>query len=209
MQEGRSKKKKQPNNNLMSRNKLLLAERNMKNNCSDSEANTLTNTITNTNGRKRRQDGDNRDDGDCSNGTQATATTITPTLPENQQPNAVISFETALPTYTHWALAHMLLHPSPSLPRNVTDDAVVFDDDDDEVTIFTAKCNRKGVGATTATTNSAASATSVTTQCFPSPVQYIVTQNVDGLHRKTNIPRDKMSILHGCSKFTFLSLFAG
>lgn len=28
-------------------------------------------------------------------------------------------------------------------------------------------------------------------------LHHIVTQNVDGLHRKTNIPREKMSILHG------------
>ena len=49
--------------------------------------------------------------------------------------------------------------------------------------------------------DSAATTTTTMTQT-PTLLQYIVTQNIDGLHRKTNIPRNKMSILHGCGKST-------
>ncbi|KAL7547035.1 hypothetical protein ACHAWF_010348 [Thalassiosira exigua] len=74
---------------------------------------------------------------------------------QNKQAKKFISFESAMPTYTHKALTHMVLHP----PRG------------------------KGpAGDGTQRTY----------------LHHIVTQNVDGLHRKTNLPRNKMSILHGC-----------
>ena len=76
---------------------------------------------------------------------------------EEDRPQKFKSFETALPTYTHRALTHMILHPPPQ------------------------------------SNNSSKSLDSQRTY-----FQHIVTQNVDGLHRKTNLPRNKMSILHGC-----------
>lgn len=75
------------------------------------------------------------------------------------------SFEAALPTYTHRALAHLILHPPPtSQSSNESSDGGSKDDSTAQRTY----------------------------------IHHIVTQNVDGLHRKTNLPRNKMSILHGC-----------
>ena len=141
--------------------------------------NPLTDKLTNNGRRKRRKD----DDGCCSNGAKC-----------NQPPKSAISFETALPTYTHWALAHMMFHTPPTLLRKITNDAEDNYDDRDNK-------SHKNIHQSNQNVVSAAATTTTMTQT-PTPLHYIVTQNIDGLHRKTNIPRNKMSILHGCSKST-------
>ena len=78
-----------------------------------------------------------------------------------------ISFEAALPTYTHWALAHLIVQPPPPPDESNNDNRDSSKDN----------CRNRTY------------------------IHHIVTQNVDGLHRKTNLPRNKMSVLHGCSKF--------
>lgn len=143
----------------------------------DTNTNVVTNTLAPlenkiTNGRRKRKQDD--DDEGHKNGTKP-----------NQQPKSVISFETARPTYTHWALAHMMLHPTPLTSSIAEDD----DGDDNE--------SSRNVVRTTTSANIDAK---IQYPPPPPPLQYLVTQNVDGLHRKTNIPRNQMSILHGCSK---------
>ena len=88
-----------------------------------------------------------------------------------------ISFETALPTYTHKALTHLILHPPPSANDKSSKGNGSNDADDD---IFDDECS------------------SEEEESSRTYLHHIVTQNVDGLHRKTNLPRDKMSVLHGC-----------
>ncbi len=78
-----------------------------------------------------------------------------------------ISFEAALPTYTHRALTHLIVQP-PTPPDESNNDNRDSSNDN---------CRNRTY------------------------IHHIVTQNVDGLHRKTNLPRNKMSVLHGCSKF--------
>ncbi len=147
--------------------------------------NPLTNKLTNNGRRKRRQD----DDGGCSNGAK---------LSQPPKSESAISFETALPTYTHWALAHMMFRTPPILLRKTTDDAEEDHEDGDNKS---HKINPRNQNVVSAAATNTTTTTTPTTQT-PTPLQYIVTQNIDGLHRKTNIPRNKMSILHGCSKFT-------
>ena len=78
-----------------------------------------------------------------------------------------ISFEAALPTYTHRALTHLIVQPPPPPDESTHDNGVSSKD----------TCRNRTY------------------------IHHIVTQNVDGLHRKTNLPRNKMSVLHGCRKF--------
>ena len=89
-----------------------------------------------------------------------------------------ISFENAEPTYTHRALAHLITHPPPS-----TDD----DDDDDD----------DGESSSNDDNDSNSSNAKSSSRTY---LHHIVTQNVDGLHRKTQppLPRHNLSILHGC-----------
>lgn len=70
----------------------------------------------------------------------------------NDDKSAIPSFASVIPTYTHRALTHLILHP-PS----------------------------KSYDETTHRTY----------------LNYIVTQNIDGLHRKACLPRKHLSILHG------------
>mmetsp|Transcript_7334 Transcript_7334/g.18197 ORF Transcript_7334/g.18197 Transcript_7334/m.18197 type:complete len:391 (+) Transcript_7334:184-1356(+) len=83
-----------------------------------------------------------------------------------------ISFETAVPTYTHNALTHLILRPPPKTTPPRSDDSDQSDDgsDKDHSNINPQRTY----------------------------LHHIVTQNVDGLHRKTSLPRSKMSVLHGC-----------
>lgn len=67
---------------------------------------------------------------------------------------AIPSFETAIPTYTHRALTHMVLHP----PNH-------------------GEANKD-----------------ITQRTL---LNHVVTQNIDGLHRKSRLPRKHQSILHG------------
>mmetsp|Transcript_37160 Transcript_37160/g.68289 ORF Transcript_37160/g.68289 Transcript_37160/m.68289 type:complete len:372 (-) Transcript_37160:206-1321(-) len=78
-------------------------------------------------------------------------------LPDTEDKPKFTSFENALPTYTHTALTHLILHPPPENSEENNNE-------------------------------------NITKRTY---LHHIVTQNVDGLHRKTNIPREKMSILHG------------
>ena len=90
-----------------------------------------------------------------------------------------ISFETALPTYTHKALTHLILHPPPSANGESSKGNGSNANYDD---IFDDECSDSEEKEESRRTY----------------LHHIVTQNVDGLHRKTNLPRDKMSVLHGC-----------
>jgi len=74
-----------------------------------------------------------------------------------------ISFEKALPTYTHRVLTHLILHPPLKQSRNNNSEGG----------------NNSNDGANR------------------TYLHHIVTQNIDGLHCKTDLPRDKISILHG------------
>lgn len=78
-----------------------------------------------------------------------------------------ISFEAALPTYTHRALTHLINLPPPRRHDSSSESDDSSKNNDRDRTY----------------------------------IHHIVTQNVDGLHRKTNLPRNKMSVLHGCSEF--------
>ena len=68
------------------------------------------------------------------------------------------SFEAAMPSYTHRALTHLILHP-----------------------LTTAELSNVDKKSSQSRTY----------------LHHIVTQNVDGLHRKSRLPRQNMSILHG------------
>jgi hypothetical protein len=74
----------------------------------------------------------------------------------NSTKPAIPSFETAIPTYTHRALTHMILQPPPAKDGDANDDT--------------------------------------TQRTF---LNHVVTQNIDGLHRKSRLPRKHQSILHG------------
>mmetsp|Transcript_8732 Transcript_8732/g.18465 ORF Transcript_8732/g.18465 Transcript_8732/m.18465 type:complete len:346 (-) Transcript_8732:271-1308(-) len=91
--------------------------------------------------------------GNESNGRKRKQSELQEAIKESKQQTTkkFISFETALPTYTHRALTHLILHP----PKNNN-----------------SKNKR-------------------------TYLHHIVTQNVDGLHQKTNLPRTKLSVLHG------------
>lgn len=91
---------------------------------------------------------------------------------EQQPTKKFISFENALPTYTHKALSHLILHP----PLNTT----------------------QSLGDEKRDTNDTIENTNSNGKAHRKYLHHVVTQNVDGLHRKTNLPRDNMSILHGC-----------
>lgn len=84
----------------------------------------------------------------------------------NDAEQKFISFDTALPTFTHRALTHLIIQPPPP------------PDDSSSDTGDSSKDNYKS----------------------RTYIHHIVTQNFNGLHRKTNLPRNKMSILHGCSE---------
>lgn len=94
----------------------------------------------------------------ASNGRKRKQSELQEAIEESKQQTTTkfISFETALPTYTHRALTHLILHP-PKKNNNNND----------------SNNNNRTY------------------------LHHIVTQNVDGLHRKTNLPRTKLSILHG------------
>jgi mono-ADP-ribosyltransferase sirtuin 6 len=74
------------------------------------------------------------------------------------------SFASAIPTYTHRALTHLILQPPP-LKQDESDDS-----------------------------GCAAPAQKSKQRTY---LHHIVTQNVDGLHRKSRLPRKHHSILHG------------
>ncbi|KAL3807291.1 hypothetical protein ACHAXA_004865 [Cyclostephanos tholiformis] len=82
----------------------------------------------------------------------------------NNTRQPVVSFEAALPTYTHRALTHLIVQPPPR-PH----DSSSYSGDSSK-----NNCRNKTY------------------------IHHIITQNVDGLHRKTNLPRNNLSVLHGC-----------
>jgi mono-ADP-ribosyltransferase sirtuin 6 len=90
----------------------------------------------------------------------------------NNNTRQYISFESAVPTYTHKALTHLILNP-PTITTNNND-------------------NNNDQSSTTTSTNNSIKSSNRTY------LHHIVTQNVDGLHHKTSLPRNKYSILHGC-----------
>ncbi len=92
----------------------------------------------------------------------------------NTKQQQFISFEAALPTYTHRALTHLINQPPPQRHDSSSDS-----DDSSKNKDYRNRTY----------------------------IHHIVTQNVDGLHRKTNLPRNKMSVLHGCSKHILSQYF--
>ena len=91
---------------------------------------------------------------------------------KNGNTRQYISFESAVPTYTHKALTHLILNPP-----------------------TTANNNDNGNSNDQSTTTSTNNSTNNSNRTY---LHHIVTQNVDGLHHKTSLPRNKYSILHGC-----------
>ena len=77
---------------------------------------------------------------------------VSETISSNDDKSAMPSFASAIPTYTHRALTHLILHPPPT--------------SSDEIMHRTY-------------------------------LNHVVTQNIDGLHRKACLPREHRSILHG------------
>jgi mono-ADP-ribosyltransferase sirtuin 6 len=85
--------------------------------------------------------------------------------PDTTLKQSIPSFVTALPTYTHRALTHLILQPPPKSRNNDSEDNTV-----DEAS---------------------------TPQSQRTYLHHIITQNIDGLHRKSCLPRKHQSILHG------------
>lgn len=122
--------------------------------------------------RKRKQDESSLE--------QTTSTESSASAPTNSVPSAVanksekqnsISFETAIPTYTHRSLTHLILQPPPPSNDSNTSNSDASNDESDS--------NYK------------------TDTIKRTYLHHLVTQNIDGLHGKTHLPRDKISILHG------------
>ena len=115
------------------------------------------------------------------------------------------SFENALPTYTHRALTHLILHPPPPpSSTDAADDASQEsssddnDDDDNEEELDNNNTTTSNNNGNTDNDNNNNNNIITQQQQTRTYLHHIVTQNVDGLHRKTNLPRKHMSVLHGC-----------
>ncbi|KAL7472459.1 hypothetical protein ACHAXS_012746 [Conticribra weissflogii] len=111
-----------------------------------------------------------------------------------------ISFQTAIPTFTHRSLTHLILQPPPppsNDENNDIDQSNSGDGDGD------GDGNKEESEADTTTNRhennkrdktSSGSGNNINNQTY---LHHIVTQNIDGLHNKTKIPRQYISILHG------------
>jgi mono-ADP-ribosyltransferase sirtuin 6 len=119
--------------------------------------------------RKKSSMGENNDMQDKNSSSNDNATNSS-----SSNTRQYISFESAVPTYTHKALTHLILNP----PTTTNNNDNINDNNNDQ--------------SSTSSTNNSINSNNRTY------LHHIVTQNVDGLHHKTSLPRNKYSILHGC-----------